>query len=304
MLLLQESIADLGKLLSVFLNSENPESRLVATSEYLFNNSKYDLVDFIEKMLYKTDPCFKLMALFNYYEIKSDDIEVSFSWEFNNGIKSFINWETHSGLLIPSARHKSLRYDPRLVADELQNEALDRILNKNHTEKGIDLNELLLKIASRTGFLAFNIRAFRNLASDYSYDPNMREKANEIATALGNPFEYLSNANRKHWLYYVLAKKLQKEKDCKVRESFNYISQLLCQEENSITRRYYEKDKIAKKKGYKLEEIINQNGLNRIVNDYLNKYETRQDEIKIKRKKDLRTEREKTKKNKRRDSNG
>jgi len=132
----------------------------------------------------------------------------------------------------------------------------------------------------------------------------MREKANEIATALGNPFEYISNANRKHWLYYVLAKKLQKEKDCKVRESFNYISQLLCKEENSITRRYYEKDKIAKKKGYKLEEIINQKGLNRIVNDYLNKYETRQDEIKIKRKKDLRTEREKTKKNKRRDSNG
>lgn len=319
-LLLQESIADLGEFLNIFLNSTNPETRLIATSDYIFNNSKYDLVDSIEKMLFKTDPCFRTLVVFNYYDLLEDlrknreeyhhfDIKTAYrhleneinngiSWEINNGIKSFIHWVNVLKVTLPSIRYRSSMHDPRLSPDELQDEVIDIIVNKMCSEKGIELNELLLKIASRTGFLAFNIQAFRYLSSGFIYNPILRDNASELASALINPIDFANSTNRKHWLIYVLAEKLQNEKGCKVRESFYYIGELFNIPENTIARRFYEKYDAATVNKFELEEVIDQNRLHMVVNQYLDDFDDRKEELKIKRKKSLSKKRKKKKQNK------
>lgn len=283
--LAQESVLNLKEILTVFHKAHSSQERLFNTTEYLFKKYKLTLVETIIRLLFNPGPSFCALALFNYYDTRDNDDqendEYSISWELTN--KSFLTWESHSGLLSPLRKYSTLKFDPKYVPDELQDEVLDMLVNKTHQEKVINREDLFLLIAREAGYLAFNIRAFRMLGSDYRYDPSKTNSANELLNSLSVPLEYITSTNRKHWLYYVMSKILQESKGCKTRESFDYISLLLDESAKTVSARYYEKEKLAKKNGWTVLKITSLYKLDKIVEDHLKEFDESKDELKHKR---------------------
>lgn len=293
--IVEKSIVEPGDILNILTKADGPKSRFELTSKFLISNSKYKPIDIIERLSFNVDPCFYALAVFNYYSLKNK-ISDRISWDLHK-TKSFINWDFAGDIHTSYINYYSTKYDKRLLPTTLQDQYLDILVNKMIKEDKVKKDELICEIASRVGFLAFNIEAFRNHVSNYIYDPSQRDKAVEIIKSISNPLDYIDSTNKKHWLYFVLVEKLREDKECKARESFFYISQMLFVPETTISRRYYEKLEIFQRKNITIDEIISEKNLNKItIKHYMDKFEQSKDELKNKRKSHLKRTRTKTKK--------
>ena len=75
---------------------------------------------------------------------------------------------------------------------------LDRLLRKKNQE--FDSDGLLLDIASRVGFRAFNINFLKSMASTYSLFPYYKEKASQLARVIAKPLDKKGITQSTYWL--------------------------------------------------------------------------------------------------------
>lgn len=133
------------------------------------------------------------------------------------------------------------------------------------------LEDMLVELFEKVGFLAFNIKIFRMLASSTFHDPYLSiDLFKELKDSLNDPLlSQYRITDRRYWLIYVLVEKLKGTYG--LRGSFRHIGKSLYQAPGSVQRRYFDKKKEAKIKKLSLKDIIREHHLYIQLNEVLKK---------------------------------
>ncbi len=271
-----ESCVDCKKLLKICIYTNIPEERLFNITEYIHQSHEEDTVDIICDFLVSPDPCFNVLTLFNFADIKSSEelqsLFRNYDKKSNKYIelkKTFLRDDLHLSDYPGYFKYKTLRGDWRIDTYRLCYESLDMFINMRRLDKEVDIELLLLDVVEKVGFVAFEIEAFRNLAALYSYSPTEYKKAETIASVISYPQSRIEVTQRKYWLMYVLVEK-SKEK-FGVRGSYREVAKMLSTTPGTIGTRYTERSKIANRQSLDVDKIIENNYLQKAVKDYLKK---------------------------------
>lgn len=264
----KESIVkDWQEFLGVCLSATNPKTREHKVTSLLIKNLEGDLVNTICNLLFNFDPGFTLLALFNAIDILKIMKKTSGSF-YPSGRKPFLI----SGVLLgehPITMEKGREPDPRLSAYELCYEFLNSLVLEKSEGSNNELESLLFNVTEQAYFLTFNIKAFRNLADRWSYNPSMRKKAMKLGAALNSSFfkHRREITEGQYWTYFVLVEKLKDRYG--LRGAFREVGRRLGEPSRTIERRYFEKKKEAKKERLSLEDIIKKYNLGQALEDLL-----------------------------------
>ena len=240
------SFANSEEILRICIDADNPEDRKNIVFESLINTLYDDLVEHVCSQIASIDPCFHLLADFNSAELKhlsgvfktiADQVQNEASFIQKMPVRTY----NPNSYQAPYAIHTLLRY-----------EYLDRLLRKKNQE--FDSDGLLLDIASRVGFRAFNIETLRYQASSYSFSPYLNHKAKRLARAIASPLDKKEITQMGYWLNYVMIEKIKEQYG--LRGAFRALEKVTPQKANSIQPRYWSKKKIAKKVGLTPDDII------------------------------------------------
>lgn len=274
-----ETRIDCNNLLKICIDTNSPDKRLFKLTEYFHKSLKEDAVDVICNFLISPDLCFNVLTLFNFADIKSSDELRSLFYRYDNKTKkdielkkTFLRDDLHLSDYPAYFKYKTLRGDWRIDTFQLCYEFLDMFVNMKRLDGGVDIELLLLDVVERVGFVAFEIEAFRNLAAIYSYSPTEYKKAETIASVISYPSSRIEVTQRKYWLMYVLVEKLRG--NFGVRGSYREVAKMLSTTSGTVGTRYTEQSKIANCQNLDIDEIIENNYLQKAVKDYLKKTET------------------------------
>ncbi len=277
------SIIDYREFLRICIEAKNPRERVEKVEQFLVKTVKGDLADAICKLLY-IDPCFKALAFFNAYDLTHGlkrDIS-RFNIYFTEDKRSFLSWDYELILKIPKGKKPSKnRATPSTPSkpktyilfevpikymsfEDLTYKALDLLIRSRHHGTVQDMAELMLKVVSKVGFLAFNISMFRNLVTVYCYNPFYPEQGKETLKKLKDLFS--PSLNRKemiqkdYWFIYAAVTKLTK-RGVGLRQSFRDLGKLLTKTAGTIQSRYFEKKKEAIRRNLSLNDVVDEYGL-------------------------------------------
>lgn len=266
------SRVDCNKLLKICIDTHLPEERLFKITELIYMSYEEDTIDIICDFLVSPDPCFNVLALYNFADIKSSDELRSLFYRYDKKSneyielkKTFLRDDLHLDLFPGYFKYKTLRGDWRIDKYRLCYESLDMFVNMKRLDNEVDIELLLLDVVERVGFVAFEIEAFRNLAALYSYFPIENKKAETIASVISYPSSKIKVTHRKYWLIYVLVDKLKSKLG--TRRSYREVARVLSTTAGTIGTRYMERSKIAKRENLSVDEIIKNNYLKKAVND-------------------------------------
>lgn len=240
------SFANSEDILRICVAADNPKDRKSNVFESFINTYYDDLVEHVSNQIVNLDPCFHILAAFNSIDLK--DLSVVF--------KTIADLVQNEGSFIqrmPVRTYNPNEYQaPYVIHTLLRYEYLDRLLRKRNQE--FDSDALLVDIASRVGFRAFNIDYLQYIASSYSLYPYNREKANRLARAISSPSYKKEETQEAYWLYYVMIERIKEKYG--LRGAFKELAKLTGQKSNSIHSRYFGRKKIAKSKGLTIDNII------------------------------------------------
>jgi len=289
------SLTDLSEVLNICYRAKNPKERYELFSGYLNKTIDGKLSNVVSNLLL-IDPSFKVLALFNYYDlIWTTNHEKPVALEFSKKIMSFVQWRSFVNLPkeiyhLNPPRNKDfrdyienpempLRYNPAIFAENLSYSYVETLIHMRleKNDKGIlspkILGEFFVDVIKEVNFLVFNIKLFAHFVSTRSHLPNLGlgdEILKNFALSLGQSFISSSEiTKRKYWLMYVLAKELQSRKHG-VRESFRIVAGLLETNYATVATRFYERQKDAIRLGMSLEDIIFKYHLSLELNNLLN----------------------------------
>jgi hypothetical protein len=251
------SFVNSEEILRICVNADNPEDRKNIVFESLINTLYDDLVEHVCSQIVSIDPCFHLLADFNSIELKhlsgvfktiANQVQNEASFIQKMPVRTY----NPNSYQAPYAIHALLRY-----------EYLDRLLRKKNQE--FDSDGLLLDIASRVGFRAFNINFLKYMASSYSLFPYYKEKASQLAKVIAKPLDKKEITQSGYWLNYVIIERLKEKYG--TGGAFRKLAEITPQKVNSIQPRYWSKKKIAKKEGLTLDDIITKYSLHRLIEE-------------------------------------
>ncbi|MCH7535983.1 MAG: hypothetical protein IH948_09655 [Bacteroidetes bacterium] len=234
------SRVDCKKLLKICIDTNIPDERLFNLTEYIHQSLEEDTVDIICDFLASPDPCFNVLTLFNFADIKSSDELRSLFYRYDKKSneyielkKTFLRDDLHLDLFPGYFKYKTLRGDWRIDTYRLCYESLDMFINMKGLDNKVDIELLLLDVVERVGFVAFEIEAFRNLAALYSYFPIGNNKAETIASIISYPSSKIKVTQRKYWLIYVLVEKFKEKFG--VRGSYREVAKMLSSLSSKLT---------------------------------------------------------------------
>jgi len=240
------SFANSEEILRICIDADNPKDRKNNVFKSLFNTHYDDLAKFIGNQIVNIDPCFHLLADFNSTELK----------HLSGVFKTIANQVQNEASFIqrmPVRTYNPNSYQaPYVIHALLRYEYLDRLLRKKNQE--FDSDALLLDIASRVGFGAFNINTLRYIASSYSLFPYYKKKANRLARAIASPLDKEEKTQSGYWLNYVVIERNREQYG--LRGAFRALEKITDQKATSIHSRYFDIKKTAKKEGLTLDDII------------------------------------------------
>ena len=258
-LLKNESIIkDWEKFFKICVEAEDPQERWTGVRKEVFSQlPKKDLVETICKWLYQPDPCFSVCALFNVADDRDLNVHSYVHWKGYRLIKRFGGVTKHWPRMFFDPV-----FDPVSMCDYL----LTRLIKEIPDE---DRHSIFHNVIAKVGFMAFNITAFRDKATDFTTDPTKDILAKELTMSLKKRYlNNTKNTEKKYWLYYLLVENLKA--DYGVRGAFREVAKRLDASDKTIQRRYFERKKIAKKKGLSNEDIISEFPLAHTLEGYLN----------------------------------
>ncbi|MDA2920783.1 hypothetical protein MYX76_15055 [Desulfobacterota bacterium AH_259_B03_O07] len=270
-------IKDWNKFFKLCVDTKNPEERWERVRKSIYNQIPNNgLVESICKCLYFPDPCFTVCALFNMSDMKKGSSVMNCNlayaiWRNHKERKSF-------EIVVHCDRDT---YWPHLFFEP----ALDSVTLCNHfftwviCDKVKNRQSILRDIVTRTGFLAFNINAFRVIASDFIFYPQKTSLAKQLARDFS---QYLNNSSRKereYWGYYVLCEKLR-EYGYKPMKSFEEVAirvEKSSRKKATIKTRYQERKRKLKEikasnPSYDIKNIISDFNLQPYLKKYLPEY--------------------------------
>jgi len=242
--------------------------------------------------------------------VKFNKKHSSVSWRLNftRNYKSFIYWDSSASykemeyysnpkfLLNSIEEHivttqNDISHDPEKLKHKFLDLYIQYLQNSNQlstlfTESTTvfdDLKPLMRQVLKRVGYLAFNLEVFRKQINFFCKLPDLKESREflEDITEILSPSAKtkISHTRRKYWLWYVLINKLQ-EGGYGVRASFRKAVETLGEStEKGISKRYYDRQKIARKEELSIEKIISDKYLGLELNELLIKAGVIKDEF-------------------------
>lgn len=261
--LVASSFANSEEILRICIEADNPEDRKNKVFESLLNAHFDDLAKFVCKQIINIDPCFHILADFNSAELKN----------LSGIFKSIFNQVVNEGSFIQRMPVRTYNPNssqaPYVIHVLLSYEYLDRLLREKKQE--FDYDSLLLDIASRVGFRAFNIATLKYIASSYSLFPYSNEKATRLARAIASPPNKKEITQMGYWLTYVIIERIKVEYG--LRGAFRKLAEISGQKVDSVQPRYWGRKKIAKEKGLTLDDIITKYSLHRPLDEIEQKFQ-------------------------------
>jgi len=297
-----ETYIDLSDVVRVSCKVNDPGNRWLVLLESLLEETRklltkgnINIVELIVDLLQEDAP-FKIVAFFN-------NREHGFINRYQTDTKSFIDWESALSpqYEISNGRIDNLKYLrffgglannillekyfkntfndkgytkylPYLYSENLQYSFIEMLL-LDYYEDG-DIEDLMFKVVSEVGVLAFNIELFRNISRESWLNPILSKNKNSINEIFSSFNEYYkSNITKKtelkYWLYYTTVAKLREIKGLGYRESIRKLAELEYSSYYTIHSRYYKMKRIAKKREMNVDEIIRMYKLDRKVKDIL-----------------------------------
>lgn len=248
------SFANSEEILRRCIDADNPEDRKNNVFESLFNTHYDNLAKLVCNQIVNTDPCFHILAAFNSTELKN------LSGIFKT-IANHVLYKASFLQRMPVRTYNPSYLAPYVIHVLLCYEYLDRLLRKKYQE--FDSDSLLLDIVSRVGFRAFNIDFLKYIAASYSLFPFSNEKATRLARAIASPLDKKEITQMGYWLNYVIIERTKKKYG--LRGAFRKLAEVTGQKTNSIQPRYWHRNKIAKKEGLTLDNIISQYSLQKPI---------------------------------------
>ncbi len=248
------SFAKREEILRICIDTVNPEERKGKIYESLVNTHCDDLAKHVCNQIVRPDPCFDILAIFIISELKSSFIKLKKRPAKGQYEASFYLRNINPGhILVNPGLGRNLVYS-------LCYEYLNTLLKIKFRE-GVNSESLLLDIAPRIGFRAFNIDILKDKAAEYSSYPFSNEKAKRLARVIASPLDKKELTQKGYWLNYVIIERNKEQYG--LRGTLRKLAEITGQKYNSIQPRYWNRRKKIKEEGLTLDDIITKYSLHR-----------------------------------------
>lgn len=228
------------------------------------------LLKTIPDLLSKRDPCFRVLAFFNFYDSLSEIYEEPLKalvFFVGEGKKSFLNWSYRFELAGGDLQDlQKLTNEPLQSPFALTCQYINSLIENRTITFICDLDALFFEVFKQVGFLAFHIRYFCNLPVSYTISQDI-EKLDELKVVINDFLVSSKSKQRQYWTIFVLVEKLRKK--YRLKKAWGEIGTHFSKNRKTIQVRYYEMKSIAKK-----EFLKEQNGKNLVfdLNAIMRKY--------------------------------
>jgi len=275
------SVINKDEFLRICYKAKDPKVRWDKIVVYLINNLNDDIVDTICSII-RVDICFLALSLFNYNDLWHDPIfpsKKSFSsWLIPYDTEdTFSKKKSKNGVIkeLIKLRIEEDEFSDRLIwPRELVGLFLDiywycKVDLRLHEDKDRPkIEDVILRVLDRVGFLALNMTSFREYISQECYYPFRKSLTKSFEIDIKSIFNktLLNRSNITQDKYWIITK----EHGFGLRQSSRKLASVFYTTAGTIRTRYAEKKKEAKRKNLMLKEIIAEHKLHIHINDILN----------------------------------
>jgi len=266
------SIIDQDDLIRKCISSQNPQLRVLQVTDLLYGTLKGSLDSILDELM-NHDPMYNAIAVFNFYDIKSNPVfktETELLADFEKETGSFIDFPISivskfrdkkvQGFFTSENILRNLTY-PIYVKYEICDSFIRKYIERGN-QYSERLEQLVNKLITKHNFELLNIPIINTFITEIKlseyYTENQQKlyRFKELITGFDSDVNRNLVTNKRYIFYYCLIEKI-KIKGYKTVPACKHAALLVNERPNTIRTRYYEiRDELKKEKQESLDELI------------------------------------------------